>query len=438
MTPNPGLDFSLFAVLQEREASGLDLNGSAALFDALLQGTLDFLTRHRLGAVCWVKLPPFTTAWGTLGTALQQGALTRLFDGSWPKPPALPGDGYCHLLLEINHHLEREFFFLVSAPQLQLVWVAQTPPGQGYSAGVDWRLALSFDPQVVNRLLETLQGDLTVSDQTPEAVVNQPENRSFSLPVDWVSALLRDYLHCALTTGAAPPPQTDSQEMLLAVLQELSLPLTNMKTALRLLETMQNKREQRQRYLQALQRECNRQNALFQGIQELLSTEDPPETLSQGVYLEDCVPGVVSTYQPLAEERGLSLGYTVPAQLPPVAISAPELRTLLQHLLHNSLKFTPPQGKVHVWGALQGKRVELRVTDTGVGIEMSDIPKVFNRFYRGRRALGETEPGAGLGLTISQRILQRRRGAIRVNSHPGRGSEFQVLLPIFAPGADRT
>jgi signal transduction histidine kinase len=206
-----------------------------------------------------------------------------------------------------------------------------------------------------------------------------------------------------------------------------------MKTALRLLESMQNKREQRQRYLQALQRECSRQNALFQGIQELLSAEAPPETLNQGVYLEDCVPGVVSTYQPLAEERGVSLGYTIPAQLPPAAISAPELRTLLQHLLQNSLKFTPPQGKVHVWGALQGKRVELRVTDTGVGMEMSDIPKVFNRFYRGRRALGETGPGAGLGLTISQRLLQRRGGVIRVNSHPGRGSEFQVLLPIFSP-----
>jgi two-component system phosphate regulon sensor histidine kinase PhoR len=434
MTPSHGPDFSLFAVLQEQEASNLDLNGSAALFDALLQSTLDFLTRHRLGAVCWIKLPSFTTARDALGAALQEGALVKLFDGSWPKPPALASDAYCHLLLEINRHLEREFFFLVSAPELQLVWIAQAPPGEGYSAGADWRLALSLDPQVVNPLLATLQGDLAVSDQTPESAVNQPQNRSSRLPAEWVSALLQDYLQCALTTGAVGASQTDSQELLLGVLRELSLPLTNMKTALRLLESMQNKREQRQRYLTALQRECSRQNALFQGIQELLQAEGPPETLNQGVYLEDCVPGVVSTYQPLAEERGLSLGYTIPTHLPPVAISAPELRTLLQHLLHNSLKFTPPQGKVHVWGTLQGKRVELRVTDTGIGMEMSDLPKVFNRFYRGRRILGETEPGAGLGLTISQRILQRRGGAIRVNSHPGRGSEFQVLLPIFVPG----
>ncbi|MEB3174057.1 MAG: HAMP domain-containing sensor histidine kinase [Cyanobacteriota bacterium] len=433
MTPNPGPDFSLFALLREGQASSLDLAGSAALFDALLQSTLDFLTRHRLDSVFWVKLPPFTAVWETLGAALQQGVATKLFDGTWPKPPALAGDAYCHVLLEINHHLEREFFFLVSGPELQLVWVAQTPPGEGYSAGADWRLALSFDPQVVNRLLKTLQGDLAVSDQTPESAVNQPENYSSQIPAEWASALTQDYLQRALAAGAVNAPQRESQELLSTVLRELSLPLTNIKTALRLLESMQNKREQRQRYLQVLQRECSRQNALFQGIQELLQTEAPPEPLNQGVYLEDCVPGVVSTYQPLAEERGLSLGYTIPAQLPPVAISAPELRTLLQHLLHNSLKFTPPQGKVHVWGALQGKRVELRVTDTGVGMEMSDIPKVFNRFYRGRRVLGDTEPGAGLGLTISQRILQRRGAAIRVNSHPGRGSEFQVLLPIFSP-----
>jgi signal transduction histidine kinase len=139
----------------------------------------------------------------------------------------------------------------------------------------------------------------------------------------------------------------------------------------------------------------------------------------------------VSTYQPIAEELGITLGYTLAPALPAVALTGAELRSILQHLLHNSLKFTPPQGKVQVRGIVQRQMVELTVTDTGIGIEMADLPKVFNLFFRGRKSLQEEQPGAGLGLTLVKEILTRRGGNIKVNSHPGRGSQFQIFLPVF-------
>jgi len=84
---------------------------------------------------------------------------------------------------------------------------------------------------------------------------------------------------------------------------------------------------------------------------------------------------------------------------------------------------------VRVLGSLQGEYVQLAFTDTGNGIAASEIPKIFDSFYRGRPIPGE-EMGAGLGLTIVQQLLLRCGGSISVTSQLGRGSTFKVLLPV--------
>jgi signal transduction histidine kinase len=103
---------------------------------------------------------------------------------------------------------------------------------------------------------------------------------------------------------------------------------------------------------------------------------------------------------------------------------------MLQHLLQNSLKFTPAQGKVYVRANLKGQQIEVSVSDTGMGIEMSDLPKLFNSFYRGRNALTHDIAGVGLGLTIVQQLVKRCGGSVSVTSHVERGSTFRLLLPI--------
>jgi two-component system phosphate regulon sensor histidine kinase PhoR len=198
------------------------------------------------------------------------------------------------------------------------------------------------------------------------------------------------------------------------------------------LESLQHKREPRQRYLDLLKQECDRQNSLLTGLQELLQIDQSPLTVDahESVRIEDCVPGVVSIYQPIAEEKGIALGYTIPGDYPAITCSAADLRTILQHLLHNSLKFTPKGGKVYVKAHRQGQTIDLVVSDTGCGIEMPDIPHLFDCFYRGRNVAPASQ-GAGLGLTIAQHLVKRRGGTIKVKSHTGRGSYFHVNLPIF-------
>ncbi|PSB23015.1 histidine kinase [filamentous cyanobacterium CCP2] len=214
--------------------------------------------------------------------------------------------------------------------------------------------------------------------------------------------------------------------------QELRTPLTSMKTALSLLNSPHIKPPQRQRYMDMISRECDRQSLLITSVLDLVQLEGSVEqTPMEALRLNEIVPGVVSTYQPLAQEKGLMLGYTVPEDLPPVSCVNQWLKQIVIHLLHNSIKFTQTGGQVWVRAKQQGELIQLEFRDTGIGISQSDIPKIFDRFYRARTT-GEESSGVGLGLSIVQELLLRCHGSISVKSKPGEGSLFSVQLPIYS------
>ncbi|HEY9762028.1 MAG TPA: ATP-binding protein [Trichocoleus sp.] len=213
--------------------------------------------------------------------------------------------------------------------------------------------------------------------------------------------------------------------------QELRTPLSTIKTALTLLGSPTLKGPQRQRYMDMISRECDRQSALISGVLDLLQMETSLGHIRpQALQLADTVPPIVSTYQPLAEEKGIMLAYTVPNDLPMVSCPEPWLRQIVINLLNNSIKYTRRGGQVWVTAQQQEDFAELEVRDSGVGIAPTDLPNIFEHFYRGRNLPeGETE-GAGLGLSIVQQLLTYCGGSIVVNSQPGSGSSFRVRFPL--------
>ena len=104
------------------------------------------------------------------------------------------------------------------------------------------------------------------------------------------------------------------------------------------------------------------------------------------------------------------------------------LRRLVQNLVENALAYTPPGGRVTVSVTEDSDHCRLRVTDTGVGISPSDLPHVFDRFFRADPARANTG-GSGLGLSIVQSIAEAHGGKVEVWSEPGTGSIFTVILP---------
>ena len=105
------------------------------------------------------------------------------------------------------------------------------------------------------------------------------------------------------------------------------------------------------------------------------------------------------------------------------------LRQLLLILLDNAFKYTPAGGRVEVIGSLDEQMVSITVADTGIGIRPGDLPKIFDRFYRAENA--RSQPGAGLGLAIAQRIVEQHGGKIHVESKPSQCSRFTVSLPLL-------
>jgi signal transduction histidine kinase len=230
-----------------------------------------------------------------------------------------------------------------------------------------------------------------------------------------------------------------NHEYLNNIFQELRTPLTHIKTALSLLNSPHLKTPQRERYLQIVNQECDRQNSLISGLLHLLELErNLVQTKLEPVNISDIIPGVVSIYQALAQEKGIMISYTIPDQIPSVWCVSGGLREIMINLIHNSLKFTPTGGHVLVSAKLQGDYILLEISDTGIGIAESDIPKIFDRFYRVRTGLSTDNNGAGLGLTIVKLLLRHSRGSISVKSKLYIGSNFIVKLAIVHQESSKT
>jgi signal transduction histidine kinase len=101
----------------------------------------------------------------------------------------------------------------------------------------------------------------------------------------------------------------------------------------------------------------------------------------------------------------------------------------LVNLLSNAVKYSHAGSKVWLHAAPKGDRLRISVTDVGVGILPEDLPHIFEELYRGRT--GQEEQGCGLGLALTRRIVEAHDGTITVESQPGKGSTFTILLPIL-------
>ena len=147
------------------------------------------------------------------------------------------------------------------------------------------------------------------------------------------------------------------------------------------------------------------------------------------VDLNQVIEDVVIAYRPLAETAGLTLISDYAPYLPPVMGEYRQLGQVSANLVANAIHYTEG-GQVIVRTQLDvdQKQACIEVQDTGVGIQPQDIPRLFERFYRGEHTAGI--PGTGLGLSIVKEIVDLHGGNIHVESQVGEGSLFRVCLPL--------
>ena len=144
------------------------------------------------------------------------------------------------------------------------------------------------------------------------------------------------------------------------------------------------------------------------------------------VSLATLVQEVVALYEDTAEDAGVALHAEVPADLT-VPADRDRLRQALANLVDNAIKYTPRNGRVGVSATAGRDAVAIRVTDTGRGISEQDLPRIFDRLYRGDQS--RATRGLGLGLSLVRASVEAQGGAVSVKSTPGNGSIFEIRLP---------
>jgi heavy metal sensor kinase len=178
--------------------------------------------------------------------------------------------------------------------------------------------------------------------------------------------------------------------------------------------------------------ECDRLLELINTTLDIAEAESGAAELKAiDVDLVDLVRNACDLFQTVAEDRGLAIAVEVPTECR-IRGDRPRLQRVIGNLLDNALKYTPAGGRVHVHLVDEGEFVRLAIADTGIGIPADQLPRVFERFYRGDRS--RSENGNGLGLSLALAFVRIHGGDITARSVPGQGSTFTAILPRTGAG----
>ncbi|MBI5567787.1 MAG: GAF domain-containing protein, partial [Chloroflexi bacterium] len=212
------------------------------------------------------------------------------------------------------------------------------------------------------------------------------------------------------------------------VSHELRTPVTSLSLYIDLLD--HGKPEKRDFYVTQLKGQMTRLRKLIDDILDLSRLErDRDKDGRSPVDINSIVEHVAAMQLVAAETAGLTLTCDVSDGLLAVVARPDQLTRAITNLVANAIKYTP-KGSVRVQTCLQGGRVCIQVTDTGLGIPADELPHLFERFYRGRAVAQSTIPGTGLGLSIVKEIIESHDGTVDVASELDHGTTFRIWLPV--------
>ena len=183
------------------------------------------------------------------------------------------------------------------------------------------------------------------------------------------------------------------------------------------------------RYLDVIQRSGQHVLNLMSDIIDLANLETGNlEARSEELAVSAVVEAAMSGLLPQAEAKRLGVVVEIPESLPRVRADGHRLGQVVAHLFGNAIKFTE-KGSIKVVGERRGDTVAISISDTGIGIPENVLGRIFEGFYQVDDRLGRRHQGAGIGLTLVNRLVRLMHGEITVRSTVGAGSTFTFTLP---------
>jgi heavy metal sensor kinase len=184
-----------------------------------------------------------------------------------------------------------------------------------------------------------------------------------------------------------------------------------------------------------IHQELERTSALIENLMTLARADSGSEPLQVApTNLNDILLEISEPARLLAEGESIQYDQRLPESALWVSGNAPSLRRLFLILIDNAVKYTPREGRISVVLDASDSAAVTEIRDTGVGISPTDLPHIFERFYRADESRSRESGGTGLGLSIAKWIAEAHHGSISVASTVGEGSAFRVHIPLSEDG----
>ncbi|MBK6513850.1 MAG: HAMP domain-containing histidine kinase [Polyangiaceae bacterium] len=222
------------------------------------------------------------------------------------------------------------------------------------------------------------------------------------------------------------------------VSHELRTPLTSIRMFTETLKMRRGDVVTEDRCIDALDRESARLQALIDRLLDWGRMEAGRRTFEMGSHdVGEIVKEAVNTFEPTRTSRDVSISIAVPSDLPQLVCDRGAIVDALVNLLSNAYKYGGSPRKIDISAEVTDDTVRIAVRDNGVGIERREHKRIFLKFYRVDDKLTRKQDGSGLGLAIVQYVLRAHSGSVELESAPGAGSTFTLVLPIRRPVTDR-
>lgn len=224
--------------------------------------------------------------------------------------------------------------------------------------------------------------------------------------------------------------ETSRREFVSNVSHELRTPLSSIKA---MAETLEDGGLEdpsiNADFVRRIHTEADRMTTLVNDLLELTSLQSGQADMkAHQVDIASIIREEGSRYVQVARGLGIEAYVSMPDDLPKVNAQEDRMRQVVRNLLDNALKFTPENGRIDITAGVTQDAVEVRVSDSGLGIPQESLPHIFERFYKVERS--RRNEGSGLGLAIVKNIVQAYGGEVNVESREGEGSTFAFTLPI--------